>query len=98
MSVFAIGKAGVQLIAALGVTRVVAEVVRNNTTVVTTLDKILINTGGFVLGSIVVDHANDRVNYAFEKFSEWNEQRKEEEAKAAEEKNKNGNKKAKDSS
>jgi hypothetical protein len=92
MSAFAIGKAGVQILAALGVTRVVTEVIKNNTVAVTTVDKILINTGGFVLGSIVVDHASDRVNYAFEKFDTWNEKRKEE-AEAAEQESKNGDSK-----
>lgn len=88
---FTLVKAGVQIVAALGVTRVVTEVIRNNTTVVTTMDKILVNTGGFVLGTIIVDHASDRVNYAFDKFVDWSEQRKEEVEEVIEEKRKNGN-------
>jgi hypothetical protein len=108
MSAFAIVKGTVQVVAALGVTRVVAEVIKNNTTVVTTVDKILVNTGGLVLGSIIVDYASDRVNLHIDKFAEWSEKRKaeieaaevevaEEVIEDAEKKEKNGNKNAKDS-
>ena len=101
MSAFALAKGVVQVVAALGVTRVVTEVIKNNTTVVTAVDKILVNTGGFVLGSIIVDHASDRVNQHIDKVVDWHEKRKAEiEAKAetVEKKPKNGNKSSKDSS
>lgn len=97
MSAFALAKAGVQIVAALGVTRVVAEVIKNNTTMVTTLDKILVNTGGFVLGGIIIDHASDRVQLKIDQFEEWKEKRKEEIEEVIEEKGKNGNKSSKDS-
>jgi hypothetical protein len=97
MSALAIAKVGVQIVAGLGVTRVVTQVIQNNTTIVTTVDKILVNTGAFVLGSIVVDHASDRVTYAMDKFIDWSEKRKEEIEEVVEEEGKNGNKSSKDS-
>lgn len=97
MSAFTLARAGVQIVAALGVTKVVTQVIQNNTTIVTTVDKVLINTGAFVLGSIVVDHASDRVNYAMNKFVDWSEKRKEEIKEAVEEKDTNGDKSSPDS-
>ena len=95
MSPFVLVKAGVQIVAALGVTKVFTEVIKNNTTIVTTVDKILINTGSLVLGSVIVDHTSDRVNYAFEKFENWKEERKDE-IEAAKEKAKEAKDKAKE--
>lgn len=99
MSALAIAKVGVQVVTGLGVTRVVTQVIQNNTNVVTAVDKILVNTGGFVIGMVIVDHTSDRVNYAFDKFAAWSEKRKEEVEEKIEEKieenkkGKNGNSK-----
>lgn len=94
MSALAIAKVGVQVVTGLGVTRVVTQVIQNNTNIVTAVDKILVNTGGFVIGMVIVDHTSDRVNYAFDKFAAWSEKRKEEIEEAVEEKKgKNGNSK-----
>lgn len=57
----ALGKLGVQLIAGLGVGRIVSNIVKNNVPVLTTMDKVLVNTGSFVLGSLLIEQANDHV-------------------------------------
>lgn len=54
-------KAAAQIVGGLGVSKIVHQVVQNNTTVVTLTDTILIRAGSLVLGSIAVDHATTHV-------------------------------------
>ena len=99
MSAFLVAKAGAQILAGLGVSRVVAQIIQNNTAVVTTADKVLVPVGSLVLGLVVVDHTSNRVNYAFDKFADWSEKRKDDiedvvetvEEKIDEKRKKNGN-------
>ena len=63
MSPLALVKMGAHIASAFGVGKVIGDVIKHNTTVVTTLDKILVNTGGFVLGSMVTEVAARHVNH-----------------------------------
>lgn len=50
-----------QVVAGLGVGRIVSSIVRNNVSVISTFDKVVVNTGGFVLGSMIVEQANNHI-------------------------------------
>jgi hypothetical protein len=62
MSMVTLVKAGVHIVSALGVGKVLNDVARNNVNVVTTADKILVNAGTLVLGSMVVKKAEAHVS------------------------------------
>ena len=55
---------GVKLVAALGVTKVVSDIVKTNTVTETMIQKVMVNVGGFVLGSMILDQASKHVNEA----------------------------------
>lgn len=75
MNTFTIVKAGVHIVSALGVTKVLGDIVRNNTTVVTTADKVLVNAGSLVLGSMIVGAASKHVNEQIEQVIVWHANR-----------------------
>jgi hypothetical protein len=54
-------KSAVRLIATIGVAKVLSDVVKTNTVVHTTLDKVLVNVGGFTLGSMIVEQTSSHV-------------------------------------
>jgi hypothetical protein len=82
---FSLGKLAVQGIAALSVGKVIQDVIKNNTTIVTRLDQIRVTTGGFILGTIVVDKASQQVsklwNGAVAEYQKRENEKKEEDAK-----------------
>jgi hypothetical protein len=61
---------GVKLVAALGVTKVVTDIIKVNTIQETTIQKVMVNVGGFVLGSMIVDKASEHVNGAIDAITE----------------------------
>jgi hypothetical protein len=75
MTTFTIVKAGVHIVSALGVTKVLGDIVRNNTTVLTTTDKILVNAGSLVLGSMIVEKASQHVSEQIEGVITWHANR-----------------------
>ena len=75
MTTFTIVKAGVHIVSALGVTKVLGDIVRNNVTVVTTTDKVLVNAGSLVLGSMIVEAASKHVNEQIEHVITWHANR-----------------------
>lgn len=80
-----VAKLAVHLTAGLGVTRVLDQVIKNNTTISTTADAVFVKLGGLVLGSMLVEQASDHVNRQWNNIREWNEERKAEEAEKTEE-------------
>jgi|GEM_PF-5617892 hypothetical protein len=79
MSGLPVAKLAVHLVASLGVTKVLNDIIRNNTTVVTTADAVKVATGSLVLGSMVVEKASDHINRQWDNVSGWLEARKAEE-------------------
>lgn len=69
-------KLAINLVSSLGVSKVVGDIVRNNTTVITPAQKFLVNAGGLVLGSMIVEHALDHVNDTIDQVVEWHRQEK----------------------
>jgi len=71
-----VARIAVHVIASLGVSKVVGDVIKNNTTVVTTADAVKVYAGGLVLGSIIVDAASEHVTDRMNSISEWYASRK----------------------
>ena len=61
-------KLTINIVSSLGVSKVVGDIIRNNTTVLTTSQRLLVNTGGLVLGSMIVEQAIDHVNRTIDSF------------------------------
>lgn len=64
-------------VSSLGVAKIVAEVIKNNTVAVTTSQKLLVNAGSIVLGSMIVEQASNHVNNTIDQIIEWRRQEKE---------------------
>jgi hypothetical protein len=70
-------KLAVNIVSALGVSKVVGDIVKNNTTVLTGSQKFLVNAGGLVLGSMIVEQASNHVNRTIDDIVEWHRKEKE---------------------
>lgn len=66
-----IAKLGCQLVAGLGVTKIVADVVRNNVNVVTTADAVKVWAGSFVIGGIVVEQSSNYIERTTNELHNW---------------------------
>jgi hypothetical protein len=60
-------KLGIHLVSSLGVSKVISEVIANNTVVESTADKILVKTGTLVLGTMIGGHAKNHVSDMIDK-------------------------------
>lgn len=67
--------AGIKLIAhifaGLGVSKVVNDVIQNNTNIVTTWDSVRVATGSLVIGSLITEPAARQVDRAITTFYAW---------------------------
>lgn len=66
-----LAKVGVHIFASIGVSKVVRDIIINNTNVVTTADGVKVIAGSLVLGSMIAEHASNHVNRQFDKAYEW---------------------------
>lgn len=80
MSTLTIVKAGIHIVSAFGVTKVLSDIVRNNTSVVTTTDKVLVQAGSLVLGSMIGQQAAKHVSEQIDTVVEWHANRGEDAA------------------
>lgn len=69
-------KLAVQLVSSVGVSKVVHDIIRLNTTAETTADVVKVIAGSVVIGSMVADHASKHVNDRIDAVVAWNEARK----------------------
>jgi hypothetical protein len=65
-----------QVAASVGVSKVVNDVIRNNTQVLTTSDALRVWMGSVVIGSMVADNAAKHVDARVTEIAEWNQKRK----------------------
>lgn len=72
MDLFNVAKIATHIVTSFGVTKVLNDVIKNNTTVVTTTDKVLVKVGSFVLSSMVLDSASKRVTKMLDGLKESN--------------------------
>jgi hypothetical protein len=66
----------VHVIASIGVSKVINDIITNNTNVATTADAVKVATGSIVLGSMIADQASKHVNDRINAVVAWNESRK----------------------
>jgi vancomycin permeability regulator SanA len=77
-----ITKLAINVVAAAGVSKVVNDIIVNNTNVATPIDAIKVATGSIVLGSLVANHASKHVNDRIDAAHAWYTSRKNETAVA----------------
>jgi hypothetical protein len=75
-SALPIVRLGINVVASVGVSKVVNDIIRYNTNVETTADAVKVAAGALVLGSIVADTASDHVNKRIDQVANWNKNRK----------------------
>ena len=59
-----VAKLAGQVVAGLGVSKILSDVIKNNVRVVTTADAVKVWVGSFVLGSMIVEQATNHVERA----------------------------------
>jgi hypothetical protein len=64
------------VIASIGVSKVINDIISNNVNVETTAEAVKVWTGSIVLGSMIVDHASDHLNGRMDAVLAWHESRK----------------------
>jgi len=64
-------KLAINVISSLGVTKVVGDIIKNNTTVMTGSQKLLVNAGTLVLSSMLVEQATNHVNNTIDELVYW---------------------------
>ena len=77
-------KLAAQIVAGLGVSKIVSDIIRNNVIVVTTFQKVTVSTGGFVLGSMLMDQSAKHIEEQIDTVVDWFEKRKEDETSTEE--------------
>jgi hypothetical protein len=77
-----ITKLAANLICAAGVSKVVNDIIVNNTNITTPGDAVKVWTGSIVLGSMVAEHASKHVNGRIDSAAAWFAARKNETAAA----------------
>jgi hypothetical protein len=71
-------KLAAQIVAGLGVTKIVNDIVKNNVAVVTTFQKVTVSAGSFVLGSMLMDQSSKHIEETANNLVNWIENRKSE--------------------
>lgn len=71
-------KLAAQIVAGLGVTKIVNDIVKNNVVVVTTFQKVTVSAGSFVLGSMLMDQSTKHIEETVDNLTNWIENRKSE--------------------
>jgi hypothetical protein len=62
---------GAQIVASVGVSKVVNDIITNNTVVTTTMDAVRVWAGSLVIGSMVADAASQHVDKRISDAMEW---------------------------
>ena len=66
-----------QVFASISVSKVVNDVIRNNTTVLSTADAVRVWGGSLIIGSMVADSAAKHVDDRLTEFNEWRQKKSE---------------------
>jgi hypothetical protein len=56
-----VAKLAAQVVAGLGVSKIIVGIVKNNVTIVTTAEKVMVNAGSFVLSSMLVEQSSNHI-------------------------------------
>lgn len=76
LSYLPVVKLSAQFVAGLGVSKILSGIIQNNVTVVTTAEKVMVNTGSIVLGSMLVQQSSNHIEQVANDVSTWLENRK----------------------
>ena len=71
-----LAKFGINLISTVGVSKVVRDIISNNTDVETTADAVKVWAGSVVIGGMVAERASEHVNRRVDGAVSWYENRK----------------------
>ena len=71
-------KIAAQVVASLGVSKVVADVIRNNVNVLTRMDTVKVWTGSIVIGSMIVEQSSNHIDRVTDSVVAWHKNREEE--------------------
>jgi hypothetical protein len=71
-----VARLAVHLISSVGVSKVINDVIKNNTDVVTTADAVKVAAGSIVIGSMIAEHASKHVNERVNEVFAWYKNRK----------------------
>lgn len=74
----AIVQIAAELIAAIGVSKVISQIIENNTESDSAMDRLKVKVGSFVIGFMVVDFATTYVSRCVKGFASWWTEAKEE--------------------
>lgn len=69
-------KLGAQVVGGIGVSKVVHDIIKNNVSVVTTVDAVKVWTGSLVIGGIIVDRSYAYISDTVDSVAEFVEKRK----------------------
>ncbi len=78
--VLTIGRIAVHLVSSIGVSKVINDIIKNNTNVVTTADAIKVTAGSLVIGSMIAEQAEKHVTNRIDSAYAWYQERKNEES------------------
>jgi riboflavin biosynthesis pyrimidine reductase len=78
MQTVALTKLAINIVSGLGVSKILGDIIKNNTVVVTTSQKVMVNAGGIVLGSMLAEAAVDHVNATVDRIVDWHKTQDEE--------------------
>lgn len=81
-NVMPVARLAVHLISSVGVSKVVNDIIKNNTNVVTTADAVKVAAGSLVIGSMIAEHASKHVNNRVDAAIAWYIDRKDENTSA----------------
>lgn len=73
---FPITKLAVHLVSSVGVSKVVNDIIRNNTDVLTTADAVKVAAGSLVIGSMIAEQASEHVTRRLDAVLTWYASRK----------------------
>jgi hypothetical protein len=73
---FPVAKLVIHVLASVGVSKVLNDIISNNVNVTTTADAVKVWTGSLVIGSMIAEHASKHVNGRMDAVIAWNESRK----------------------
>lgn len=68
-------KLAAQLVAGFGVSKIVADIVKNNVVVTSTVQDVSVKVGGFVLGSMLIEQSSQHIDRQINDVVAWYEKK-----------------------
>jgi hypothetical protein len=70
-----VAKLSAQFVAGLGVSKILADIVKNNVTIATTAQSVTVKAGSIVLGSMLVEQSSNHIERITNEVVAWFEKR-----------------------